>query len=184
MMSDQLTIPLCVDLDGSLIKQDLLIVTFLDLMRKNFFTSLGLLLVALVKGRAAFKALVATKSTIDLTAISFNQELIEFLVGENTRGRKIILVTGNDRKIAQRVADYLGFFSEVIASDGVTNLTGVNKANELIHRYGANGFDYVGNHACDIPVWRQARKVYVVTKTAKFVAKVASQKKIERVFNW
>lgn len=183
-MSEHKSIPLCVDLDGSLIKQDLMMVTFIDLMKKNFFTMLPLIFVGLLKGRAAFKAVVATQSTIDLTSISFNQELIQFLVDEQSQGRKIILVTGNDRKIAQRVADYLGFFSEVIASDGVINLTGINKANELIDRYGSNQFDYVGNHACDIPVWKEARKVYVVTKTAKFIAKVESQKKIDRVFNW
>jgi hypothetical protein len=183
MISDELSIPLCVDLDGSLIKQDLMRVAFVDLVKKNFFTALPLL-TALSKGRAAFKARVAAMSTIDFSALSFNKELIQFLVNEQAQGRKIILATGNDKKIAQKVADYLGFFSEVIASEGVINLTGANKANALVLRFGSNGFDYVGNHACDIPVWSQARKVYVVTNTARFIAKVANHKKIDRVFNW
>jgi hypothetical protein len=127
--------------------------------------------------------LVGAKVTIDFAAIHFNQELIEFLRGEQAQGRKIILVTANDKRIAQQVADHLGFFSEVMASDGVINLKGINKANALIDRYGQRGFDYVGNDYCDIPVWEQARKVYVVAKTKKFVNAVSSKTKIDKVFN-
>lgn len=183
-MSKQSSVPLCVDLDGSLVKQDLLLTAFIDLLKKNFFANVLLLLVWPLQGRAAFKARVAAKATIDFTAISFNQELIKFLINEQAEGRKIILVTANDKKIASTVANYLGFFSEVIASEGIVNLKGTNKANELVKRYGSEGFDYVGDSDYDVPVWKEARKVYVVARIPKLLAKVNKQKKIERVFNW
>ncbi|MES2218440.1 MAG: hypothetical protein V4501_08505 [Pseudomonadota bacterium] len=182
-MSDQ-SIPLCVDLDGSLVKQDLFTNAYIDLLKKNFFMGLMLLWLWPVKGRAAFKAQVAAKVAIDLTTVVFNQELIQFLVSEQGQGRKIILVTANDSRIAHQVADHLGFFTEVIASDGIVNLKGRKKAKKLVDRYSVNGFDYVGNDDCDIPVWQQARRVYVVTKTERLLDKVRSQKKIDRVFNW
>jgi hypothetical protein len=157
---------------------------YLKLIKKHFFRGLQLLMVWPLQGRAAFKALVAASVNIDLSTATFNQELIQFLTHERAQGRKIILVTANDSRIAQQVAGHLGLFSEVIASDGVVNLKGIKKANALINRYGSKGFDYVGNDDWDIPVWKQARKIYVVTDTERFITRVSSQSKIDRIFKW
>ena len=60
---------------------------------------------------------------------------------------------------AQRVADHLGLFDEVIASDGVTNLSAQRKADDPGARASAQrGFDYAGNSRADLPVWRSARR--------------------------
>jgi phosphoserine phosphatase len=181
-MSDLANIALCVDLDGSLVSQDLFVNAYVTLLKKNFFANVLLLMTWPLKGRAAFKAQVGAKVIIDFAAVRFNQELIEFLQGEKAQGRQIILVTANDSNIARQVAAHLSLFNDVMASDGMINLKGVNKAKALTDRYGQRGFDYVGDDYCDIPVWEQARKVYVVAKNTQFINAVSSKVQIEKVF--
>jgi 4-hydroxybenzoate polyprenyltransferase len=82
-------------------------------------------------------------------------------------GRWIVLCTAADRSVAQAVADYLGVFDEVMASDGVENLRGRRKADALCRRFGERSFIYAGNDATDHQVWqRAAGAVLVNTPTA------------------
>src|SRR6185312_6505269 len=74
----------------------------------------------------------------------------------------LILATASDRSLAQRVADHLGIFDDVIASDGARNLKREAKARALTERFGEAGFDYMGEDRHDVPVWRHAREAYVV----------------------
>jgi 4-hydroxybenzoate polyprenyltransferase len=60
------------------------------------------------------------------------------------------------------VAEHLGLFDTVLASDGQCNLSGARKAAALTQRYGAGGFDYAGNGRVDLHVWRHARAAWVV----------------------
>jgi 4-hydroxybenzoate polyprenyltransferase len=73
-----------------------------------------------------------------------------------------VLVTAADRSIAERVAQHLDLFDEVIASDGVRNLKGEIKSQELVKRFGRKGFDYVGNDRADLPAWREAHGIVTV----------------------
>ncbi|MGC1789192.1 MAG: UbiA family prenyltransferase, partial [Terriglobales bacterium] len=77
-------------------------------------------------------------------------------------GRRIALTTAADRDLAEMIASYLGLFDEVHASDGQLNLKGPNKAAFLAQHYAETGFEYVGDSAADVEVWRNARAAYVV----------------------
>ena len=79
----------------------------------------------------------------------------------------LILATGADALLAERVAAELGLFDAVYASDGVTNLTGETKAARLVSTFGRGGFDYAGNSAQDRTVFAAARKVVLVGEVAK-----------------
>jgi hypothetical protein len=73
-----------------------------------------------------------------------------------------VLVSACDRAVAAQIAGHLGFFDQVIASDGKTNTKGRNKARVLVERFGEKGFDYAGNEEADFPVWEVARERLVV----------------------
>src|SRR6266566_159153 len=81
--------------------------------------------------------------------------------------RPIALVTAADRELADAIASYLGLFDEVHASDGTLNLKGANKAAFLAQHFAQAGFDYVGDSAADVEVWRNARAAYVVGTEAR-----------------
>jgi len=143
--------PLCVDLDGTLVKSDTLVGSLLLLLRTYPARALALPGKAL-RGKAAFKAYVTAAVSLDVAHLPYNRKVLQFLEQERGRGRTICLATGADQALAQRVADHLGLFSCVLASDGATNLTGSRKLDELRSRLHSEAFDYIGNSRADLPL--------------------------------
>ena len=144
--------PLCVDLDGTLILTDSLFEGVAGAFRDGHTAAL---LSALLTGnRAAFKERTAGLAQIDVSLFPYNEELLGFLRRQREQGRRIVLATAADRRIADAVAAHLGIFDEVLASDGTTNLKGAAKAAALVERFGEKGFVYAGNDVNDVPVMR------------------------------
>jgi 4-hydroxybenzoate polyprenyltransferase len=77
-------------------------------------------------------------------------------------GRRTVLVTAAAQRQAEAVAEATGLFDEVFGSAGGRNLKGEVKAAFLAERYGAGGFDYIGDSRADLPVWAQARRAITV----------------------
>jgi 4-hydroxybenzoate polyprenyltransferase/phosphoserine phosphatase len=154
-------VPLCVDLDGTLLKSDLLAESLIAVAKRAPW---ALLAVPswLARGRATLKRNLAARARIDVTALPYDENVLEAIRRERAAGRRIVLATASDALLAQSVADHLGVFDEVIASDGERNLKAAAKARELTARYGAGGFDYVGADRHDLPAWECAREAYVV----------------------
>ena len=175
------TVPLCVDLDGTLIKTDLLWESLVRLLKSNPFL---LLLVPFwwARGRACLKARIAERTTVDPSILPYNRSLVDFLKTEKERGREIILVTASDTQLAAPVARYLGLFSEVMASDGKTNLRGKTKGDRLASRFGGKGFDYAGNSSVDLPVWSQAREAIVVNAASSLADRARQRCEVRQVF--
>ena len=94
----------------------------------------------------------------------------------------MVLCTASDFSIANSISSYLGFFDEVIASDGLKNLEGKIKARILTARFGKKKFDYVGNSATDIHVWKCADKGIIVNANEKIVRKAESSANITLIF--
>lgn len=149
ILGESVGLPLCVDLDGSLVKSDTLLDSLLVLVRSNPAALLDLPS-WLAAGKAAFKRHIAAVVDLDVNCLPYNRKLLEFLEQEHANGRAIYLATGADAGLAQRVADHLGIFDGVLASDGATNLTGNQKLASLQQRFGS--FAYVGNASPDLPL--------------------------------
>jgi 4-hydroxybenzoate polyprenyltransferase len=151
---------LCVDLDGTLVRTDTLLESIL-LFLKTGPGALFLVLIWMLRGKAHLKRKIACRAALDPAALPFDRDLLEFLDAERAAGTRIVLATGADERTASRIADHLGIFDEVIASDGKTNLTGNRKTRALVARFGAHGFRYAGNSRADLPVWRAASHAIV-----------------------
>lgn len=158
-------IPLCVDLDGTLIRSDLLHEAFARLLKEEPLSLIQAPL-WLSRGRAGFKREIASRVALEPSSLPYDERLIEFLRGEKSRGRRLVLVTASDVLWAKQVAAHLGLFDEVMGSDGSTNLAGEAKARALAERFGDRGFDYAGNGRADLPVWKQARRAIAVNASA------------------
>ena len=116
----------------------------------------------LARGKAHLKSNLASRATFDPSSLPYNQDLLVWLNAQHAAGRRLILCTASDRSIAEPIAAHLGFFDEVMASDGSANLAGRNKADALEARFGRGGYDYVGNSSADLHVWQGARRAIVV----------------------
>ncbi len=147
--------PLCVDLDGTLVKNDTLMDSLLLLVRTRPAAALRTPL-WLLRGKAALKAEVTARVSLDERHLPYNRRLIEFLDAERGEGRKLYLATGADRQLAARIANHLGIFEGVLASDGQTNLTAGNKLDGLRQAFGDEGYDYIGNASPDLPLLEHA----------------------------
>ena len=176
-----MNIPLVIDLDGTLIHTDMLHESTLRLVRDAPLQLLRLPFL-LARGKAVLKRHIAQRSSFDPAALPYNQPLLEWLQSQRAAGRKLVLCTATDATIAQAIADHLGLFDEVIASDGSTNVAGAHKAQALRERFGQGGFDYAGNAAPDLPVWAQARKAIVVNGNAALVQKAQGIAEVEHIF--
>jgi 4-hydroxybenzoate polyprenyltransferase/phosphoserine phosphatase len=143
-------VPLCVDLDGTLVKSDTLLDTVIVLARQHPRAVLSFPK-WVAQGKAAFKRKVTELAQIDVVHLPYNQPLLEYLRQQHADGREIYLATGADTLLAERVAAHLGIFNGVLASDGSTNLTGHNKLAAFQQRF-PSGFCYIGNAKPDVPL--------------------------------
>ena len=152
-------LPLCVDLDGTVVRSDTLLEGIFAL---PFNGRLLWCFAGLLSGRVVFKKRVAESATLDPTLLPYNQELLAYLQEQKAAGRTLILVTAADITMARLVANHLGIFDQVIASDGAENVKGRAKAAILSSRFGEKGFVYAGNSRADLPVWRAANSAVIV----------------------
>lgn len=180
-MSEAQSTPLCVDLDGTLIHSDLLLESFLLLIKQN---PLFLFLVPLwlLGGKAKLKAEIASRVQLNGAALPYSEQFLSWLKAQKAQGREIWLCTASDQRMAQAVAQHVGLFDGVLASDGQTNLSGSNKAQQLVQRFGERGFDYCGNERVDLKVWQHARSAIVVNAKPGLEASVRACTQVEAVF--
>jgi 4-hydroxybenzoate polyprenyltransferase len=155
-------LPLCVDLDGTLIHGDLLWECIVLLLKKNPFCLLRVPFWLVSGGRAKVKRQLAQRASLEPRNIAYNRELLEFLEAEHRRGRPLVLVTAADQQLAEAIATHTGLFHRVHGSRDGQNLKGRAKAEYLRATFGDRGFDYAGNSSSDMPVWRIASGAYVV----------------------
>ena len=160
--SSQPTLPdraLCVDLDGTLLNSDLLYESLLALLARNPLY-VFLLPFWLLRGKAALKRELASRVTLAADTLPYNPHVLELL--QTTRQRPRVLCTASDQMLVMPIAEHLGLFEQVIASDGTRNVSGRQKAAMLVEAFGERGFDYAGNAPVDLHVWEKAAGAWVV----------------------
>lgn len=175
------SVPICVDLDGSLIRTDLLVETFLLLLKKQPWV-IFIWPFWLLRGKAYFKQTLAERISFDASQLPYQPELLSWLKEQRQQGRILVLATASHQLLAQKVADHLGIFAEVMATHAGINLSGKTKAQRLTQRYGIRGYDYVGNHSCDLEVWKMANKAIVVHTSSRLELEAARECTVEKVF--
>jgi len=160
----QTDLPLCVDLDGTLIATDTLWESFLLLLRYKFWL-IFLLPFWLTRGKAYLKEQIAQQVTLDVTSLPYHEEVLTFLQQEKQQGRRLILATAAHQQIAQAVAKHLNLFSQVFATDVTCNLKGSTKRDVLVQHFGEKGFDYMGDSKADLPIFQAADQSFLVAPT-------------------
>jgi 4-hydroxybenzoate polyprenyltransferase len=182
------SVPLAIDLDGTLIKTDSMIECLLVLFKRNPLIIFAML-AWLARGRAHLKHQVASRVTLDVSSLPYHMGLLAYLRDRHNEKRLLVLATGADERIARNIAAYLQIFGRVMASDGRTNLTGESKKRRLVEEFGASGFDYVGNSRKDLVVCQAARHAIIVGSPARIAGARARLSNISEVFkvgaaNW
>ncbi len=165
---------LVVDLDGTLSRTDTLHESLLRLAVKHPLALPGLL-GPLRAGKPAFKAHVADRLPPDPQALAFDADVLAAIEAARAAGQRVELVSASDHRMVKAVADHLGLFDAAIGTGSPEaegrNLGGAAKAEFLTARYGAGGFDYIGDSAVDLPVWAAAAQAYAPRPPARLLAR-------------
>ncbi|NLA68816.1 MAG: UbiA family prenyltransferase [Gammaproteobacteria bacterium] len=147
-------LPLVVDLDGTLTPVDTLLESLVLLLRRRP-AAMFRLPFWLASGRAGFKSRVAATLGRSPRHLPWREPLLAYLREQKRMGRPIVLATAAHRSIADAVADELGLFDSVIATDGGVNLKGKAKLDAIRERFG-DQFAYAGDSRADLALWRHA----------------------------
>ena len=167
LLKEDLSIPLCVDLDGTLIKED---TTRTAAFLYGGLSPLKWAQIALwfARGKHAYmKEKLSEKINLSKEAWAFSKPIIELMKQEKKRGRPLYLVSATDIRFAKTLVKlthrrYEEFFKEghIIATrgkecseKGIVNLRAQAKADWLIETFGIGKFIYAGNSTDDLKVW-------------------------------
>ncbi len=167
-------IRLYVDMDGALCATDTLWESLLELAQERPL-SLFLVPVWILKGKAAFKREIAQRVLPDIASLPVRPEVLALLNERKAAGQKLVLATAADERIARPLAERLGLFEGVLASDGKTNLSAGHKL-AAVQQHAGGAFDYLGDSRADLPLLRECQSGYVVgPKDAVWAAAQASR---------
>ena len=174
-------IPLCVDLDGTLVNSDTLVESAVLLIKAN---PLYLFAMAfwLLSGKAHLKEQIASRTKLPVATLPYNRQLVDWLRRQRDAGRELVLVTAANFRIANAINEHLQLFSEVIASSSTRNLSASSKRDELVMRFNRGGYDYIGNSRDDLLVWSECRKAVLVNTDSSVVARVSPLEGVEATF--
>lgn len=178
--NDPSILPLVVDLDGTLTPTDTLVESVLLLVKRQPWC-VFLLLAWLLLGRSSFKSRVAARVDFAAEALPWRTEFVQWIQDERDRGRRVILATAAHERVAQKVAEYLGLFDEVLSTRDGCNLKGAAKLKAIHEQVGAD-FVYAGDSAADLSVWAGARAAVLVGASATVSAAAAKIVPVEKVF--
>ena len=116
-MSEVDLTPLCIDLDGTLLRSDLLLETGVAFLRENW-----------------------PKPPILMSAYC---PMIRLFVARS-EGRKVVLATASHQILADKVAAHLNLFDAVLATDASRNLSAHRKRDLLVEHFGPVAFVIAG----------------------------------------
>lgn len=152
-MSD--AVPLVVDVDGTLVRGDLLHEAALQFVARHPLQAWRLL-AWLARGKAALKSELAARVDPGSDSVPLRDETIAAIREARAEGRPVVLASASHRRWVEPIAGRVGA-TDVMATDAAVNLAGRNKAEALVRRFGRGGFDYIGDQPIDLPVWDAAR---------------------------
>lgn len=173
--------PLIVDLDGTLVATDTLHELLLELAGRQPY-ALPKAALALSYGRARFKTTISELARLDPEALPYRDEVIGLIKEAKGQGRPVVLASASHARTVNAVAEHLGLFDAVIATDDGSNRKGAHKLEAirdlLAERSWGGHFDYVGDEEADLPIWAEAHTAYLVQACAATRGKVSPRNEV------
>jgi len=164
--------PIFVDLDGTLVRTDLLFEAFLARAKSNPLTILFAFWWLISGGPALLKMKLSDGFDADVEHLPYNSAVLSYLRTEREKGRRVYLATASHRSVATQVATHLALFDGIIATDAATNLKGQHKLAAIQARAAGEPFEYLGDSPSDLPVWSAAAVAGIVSAPDGLAARV------------
>ena len=108
---------LVVDLDGTLIKTDILYESLIAYIKANYL-NIFRLLPKLIEGKATLKRFLALNTELKPELLPYNQDVTDYILKHKKSGGRVALVTASDEFVAQSIGAHLGLFDTVLVPTG------------------------------------------------------------------
>ena len=172
--------PLFVDLDGTLIKEDLSNLAFWKMFKNNPIKIFLKLFLFLFFGKAYLKEKISKEFIVPINNLNFNTECIKFIEETKNQHRVVYLISGSHQCLVEQINNHLNLFNEVFGTCDNYNMVGINKVKFINKKLKYNEFDYVGNSKKDMPIWEYTKKI-IYTNADKYLIKKINDSKLSKI---
>lgn len=173
--------PLVLDLDGTLLRTDLLLESALEYIKREPL-GIFLLLFWALRGIAHLKHQLAQRAELAVDLLPVHDRLASYAREAGERGRPVIVATAANEALAAKVCARFGFVDGILASNEQLNLKGRRKAEALKARF-PGGYAYAGDATADLAVWRGARLAVFAGRDPRLLKRVAQIATMEADFS-
>ena len=160
---------LFVDLDGTLIKEDLSDLAFSYSLKNQPLKTLFYLFVFLFKGKPYLKEKISKNYKISFNNLTFNKAAFDFIREQKIHHRAVYLISGSHQILVDQMAKYLNIFFEAFGTRDNFNMVGSNKVRFIKENLKINDFDYLGNSHQDLPIWKYTKRAIYTNATPELI---------------
>ena len=150
------------DLDGTIIKTDLLFETLVRALKKKPYI-IFLIPFWLLGGKYLLKKKIAEGVELDPEKLPYNKEVLWYLRAQKGEGKRVVLATASLQSQAELIAKHLDVFDAVYGSADKVNLKSKNKLALLKEKEG-DDLTYLGDSSADFSLWNEGVKAIPVGK--------------------
>ena len=169
---------LFVDLDGTLIKEDLSNLAFKHSLKNYPFRTLFYLLIFLLRGKPYLKDRISKNFEIPFEKLTFNKAAFDFIREVKNRHRVVYLISGSHQILVDQMGRHLNIFFESFGTRDNFNMVGSNKVQFIKENLKIQDFDYLGNSRQDLPIWKYTKRA-IHTNAPKELIKTIQLQDIE-----
>ena len=171
---------LFVDLDGTLIKEDLSYLAFMDYLKKKPFKTLYHLIIFLFKGKPYLKEIISTDFRVPIESLTFNKSALDYVRDIKNRHRVVYLISGSHQILIDQFQNHLKIFFEAFGTNKKFNMVGQNKVQFINESLKIDNFDYFGNSKKDLPIWYHCKRI-IYTNISDQLRIIINSSKLEKI---
>ncbi len=170
---------LFVDLDGTLIREDLSDLAFVNSLRTNPLKLIFNLIIFLFKGKPYLKEKISENYIVPIEKLNFNSAALDYIKDIKNRHRVVYLISGSHQLLVDQINSHLRIFFESFGTNINFNMVGLNKVKFINNELKIFEFDYLGNSNQDLPIWKHTKKI-IYTNISNNLRKTINSMNLEK----
>ena len=171
---------LFVDLDGTLIREDLSNLAFINFLKNNPLKLIFYLLIFIIRGKAYLKEKISENFTIPINKLTFNKSALKYIRDVKNRHRVVYLISGSHQILVDQIDQHLKMFFESFGTKNNFNMVGKNKVKFINEKLNIIEFDYFGNSKKDLPIWQNCKKI-IYTNASANLKEIINASKLDKI---
>jgi|TARA_A100001011_G_scaffold129593_1_gene136661 phosphoserine phosphatase len=170
---------LFVDLDGTLIKEDLSDLAFVNSLKTNPLMLIFYIIVFLFKGKSYLKEKISKNYIVPIEKLNFNNAALDYIKDVKKRHRVVYLISGSHQLLVDQIDKHLRIFFESFGTNIDFNMVGENKVKFINNELKILEFDYLGNSKQDLPIWKYTKRI-IFTNVSEDLREIINSSKLDK----